>query len=344
VVVVSFRREGTIRSTGGFSEWRAWLAKQREALVVAGAVGGLAVLNRRLEKGGGEPSNRLGGETRYYRWRGGDLAYAVAGEGEPLLLVHGIYAGASSFEFRKNFGELSGSFRVYALDLLGCGLSERPRRRYGPGDVTSQVEDFAREEIGGAAHLVAGSLSAALSVPALVRSPWLFKKVVLICPTGYASLDRPSGYLGDVVYGLFLAPVLGDTLYHAIVSRPGLRYYLGNMAYHGKDLVTEELVASYYGTSHQRGAKYFPAAFVSGKFNLGVAGYWPRVPHRTLICWGQEARTTPVSELEDFVRRNPRAEPRIFKDAALLPHDERAETFNTEVRTFLSGGTTRSKP
>jgi pimeloyl-ACP methyl ester carboxylesterase len=320
------------------------LTKQREALVVAGAVGGLAVLNRRLEKGGGELSNRLGGEIRYYRWRGRDLAYGVAGEGEPLLLVHGIYAGASSFEFRKNFGALSGSFRVYALDLLGCGLSERPRRRYGPGDVTSQVEDFVREEIGGPAHLVAGSLSAALSVPALVRSPRLFRKVVLICPTGYASLDRPSGYLGDAIYGLFLVPVVGDSLYHAIVSRPGLRYYLGNMAYHYKDLVTEDLVDSYYHASHQRGAKYFPAAFVSGKLNLGVAGYWPRVPHRVLICWGQEARTTPVSELEDFVRRNPRAEPRIFKDAALLPHDERAETFNTEVRKFLSGGKVPSTP
>jgi pimeloyl-ACP methyl ester carboxylesterase len=313
-------------------------------VVLAGAVGGVALLNRRLHNSGGELTNRLGGETRYFRWKGGDLAYAVAGEGEPLLLVHGIYAGASSLEYRKNFGGLSGSFRVYALDLLGCGLSERPRRRYAPEDVTSQVEDFVREEIGGPAHLVASSLSGALSMPALVRSPRLFKKVVLICPTGYASLGRPSGYLGDVIYGLFLAPVIGETLYHAIVSRPGLRYYLKNMAYRDPGYVTEDLVEDYYRTSHQRGAKYLPAAFVSGKLNLGVAGYWPRVPHRALICWGQEAKTTPLSDLEDFVRRNPRAEPRIFKDAALLPHDERAETFNTEVRKFLSGGRIPSTP
>ena len=313
------------------------LGVERRSLVVAGALGGLAVLNIRLERSGGELSNRLGGETRYYRWRGGDLAYAVAGEGEPLLLVHGIYAGASSFEFRKNFGELSRDFRVYALDLLGCGLSERPRRRYGPEDVTSQVEDFVREEIGGAAHLVASSLSGALSVPALVRSPRLFKKSVLICPTGYGSLGRSSGYLGDVIYGLFLAPVLGDSLYYAIVSRLGIRYYLGNIAYHDAGFVTEDLVESYYRMGHQRGAKYLPAAFASGKLNLGVADYWPRVPHRTLICCGLEARTTPVSEVDKFVRRNPRSEPRIFKDAALLPHDERAETFNREVRKFLSG-------
>ena len=309
--------------------------KLRTALVIGGVIGGLALYNRRLERSGGELPNRLGGETRYYRWKGGDLAYSVAGEGEQLLLVHGVYAGASSFEFRKNFEELSRSFRVYALDLLGCGMSEKPGRRYEPEDVTSQIEDFVREEIGGSAHLVASSLSAALVVPAAVRSPRLFKKLVLICPTGHGTLDRPSGRLGDVIYGLFLAPVLGNTLYHAIVSRWGIRFYLKNMAYHEKGLVTGDLVEDYFRTSHQHGAKYFPAAFVSGKLNLGVADFWPRVPHRTLICWGLEARTAPVHEAQRFVQHNPRSEPRIFKDSALLPHDERAETFNEEVRTFL---------
>src|SRR5215213_8958441 len=301
--------------------------KARIAMAAVGAIGGLALYNRRLERGGGEVPDRLGGQKRHYRWRGWDLAYSVAGEGEPLLLVHGVYAGASSFEFRKNFRELTKSFRVYALDLLGCGMSQRPSRRYEPEDVTSQVEDFVREEIRGQSHLVTSSLSAALVVPAAVRSPRLFKKLVLICPTGYGTLDRRSGRLGDLIYGLFLAPVLGNTLYHAIVSRWGLRYYLRGMAYHDPDLVTAGLIDDYYRTSHGVRARYLPAAFVSGKLNFGVADLWPRVPHRTMICWGLEARTTPVDNAQRFVRHNPRSEPRLFKDAALLPHDERAEMF-----------------
>jgi pimeloyl-ACP methyl ester carboxylesterase len=310
--------------------------KLRTALLTMGGIsGGLALYNWWLERGGEQLPNRLGGEVRYYRWRGGELAYMVAGEGEPLLLVHGVYAGASSYEFRKNFEALSRNFRVYALDLLGCGMSERPSRGYEAEDVALQVEDFVREEIGDSAHLVASSLSAALVVPAFVRSPRLFRKVVLICPTGYGTLDRPSGRLGDVIYGLFLAPILGNTLYHAIVSEWGIRYYLGSMAYHDADLVTDELVEDYYSISHQPGARYFPAAFVSGKLNLGVADLWPRVPHGTLICWGLEARTVPVREAQRFVANNPRCEPRIFKDAALLPHDERARTFNEEAKTFL---------
>ncbi len=306
-----------------------------KAAVAAGAVGGLWALNRRLERGGRAPTG-LGGEARRFRWRGGTLAYSVAGEGEPLLLVHGVYAGASSLEFRENFGELSEHFRVYALDLLGCGLSEKPRLRYGPEDVASQVEDFVREEIGGGAHLVASSLTAALVVPAAVRSPKLFKKLVLVCPTGYGTLDRPSGPLGDAVLGLFGAPILGDTLYHALVSRAGIRYYLENMAYHDPALVTDGVVEDYHRAGHGPGSKHFPASFVAGKLNLGVAGLWPRVPHKSLLCWGQEAQTVPLSDLGNFARNNPRSEPRLFKNAALLPHVERATTFNEEVRKFLS--------
>jgi pimeloyl-ACP methyl ester carboxylesterase len=313
---------------------------------LAGAVGmfaGLAVLNRRLEKVG-EPALLPDGKEQRYSWRGGDLVYRVAGEPEaqPLLLVHGIYTGASSYEFRKNFRELAEDFRVYALDLLGCGLSDKPQRSYEPEDIAAQVEDFAREEIGAPAHLVASSLSAALLVPVAVKSPRLFKRLVLICPTGLrGSLDRPSGRLGDAVYGLFRTPIFGDSIYHAIVSRRGIRYYLSNMAYHDPKFVTSKLVEDYYRTSHQPGAKHFPAAFVSGRLNLGLADYWPRVPHKTLIAWGREARTTPVSGIDDFLRMNPRTEPRIFRNAALLPHDERAATFNEEVKKFLLGGTER---
>ena len=309
------------------------------ALGVVGSVGGLAASNRRLEKVG-EPARLAGGEERRYLWRGWRLAYRVAGESgaPPVLLVHGVYAGASSYEFRKNFLELAKDFRVYVLDLLGCGLSERPRRRHGPEDIAAQVEDFAREEIGAQTHLIASSLSAALVVPVAVRSPRLFKKLVLICPTGLAgSLDRPSGRLGEFIYNLFRAPVLGDSLYHAIVSRRGIRYYLGSMAYHDPKFITQDLVEDYYQTSHQPGAKYFPAAFISGKLNLGLEDFWSRVPHKSFIAWGQEARTTPVSQAQQFTRRNPRAELKVFRNAALLPHDERAETFNEEAKKFLLG-------
>lgn len=80
---------------------------------MAGCLVGLSVLNRRLRKVG-EPARLAEGEERCYNWRGWRLAYRVAGEvgAPPVLLIHGVYAGASSYEFRKNFKKLSEDFRV----------------------------------------------------------------------------------------------------------------------------------------------------------------------------------------------------------------------------------------
>lgn len=299
------------------------------------------MLNRRIERSVEGDAPSVSG-VRYYRWRGasggGEISYTVAGGGPPLLMLHGIYAGASSHEFRRNIAALSEDFTVYAPDLLGCGRSERPKLSYAPEDITGQIRDFAKEVIGQPTHLVASSLTAALVMPAAVREPRLFRKLVFVCPTGYRPMDRSSGRLGDVVYALFGVPVLGDGLYHALVSRRGIRFYLKKTAYHDPSLVTDEVVEEYYRAGHGRGAKHLPAAFASGKLNFDVSGHWPKVANRTMLCWGLEAKeAAPVELLNRFVGNNPRSAYRIFKNSALLPHAERPEAFNRELKEFLQG-------
>src|SRR6201993_5181873 len=55
---------------------------------------------------------------------GVDWRYLTAGSGPPLLLIHGFMG--YSYSWRFNLGPLSRHFSVYALDLPGCGFSERP--------------------------------------------------------------------------------------------------------------------------------------------------------------------------------------------------------------------------
>ncbi|MDP3766582.1 MAG: alpha/beta fold hydrolase, partial [Dehalococcoidia bacterium] len=52
------------------------------------------------------------------------MHYVEAGEGDAVVLIHGI--GASTFSFRYTIPELAQQFRVVALDLLGFGFSARP--------------------------------------------------------------------------------------------------------------------------------------------------------------------------------------------------------------------------
>lgn len=55
----------------------------------------------------------------------GKIAYWQKGSGKDLLLIHGF--GASGFSFRNNIDDLAKHFRVWVIDLIGFGLSEKPQ-------------------------------------------------------------------------------------------------------------------------------------------------------------------------------------------------------------------------
>ena len=105
---------------------------QIAALATAGGIGALALANRMAEATAGEPYSVLEGEHGRYAWTRGGISYTVRGRGEPLVLIHGIYAGASSFEFGASSRSLPEHHRVYAFDLLGFGLSGPPAHHLYP--------------------------------------------------------------------------------------------------------------------------------------------------------------------------------------------------------------------
>jgi len=55
--------------------------------------------------------------------KGNAIFYVVKGEGEPLLLIHGY--GAGSWVWEKQMDILSRNYKVYALDIIGYGYSDR---------------------------------------------------------------------------------------------------------------------------------------------------------------------------------------------------------------------------
>ncbi|HEX6778657.1 MAG TPA: alpha/beta fold hydrolase, partial [Ktedonobacterales bacterium] len=49
------------------------------------------------------------------------MAYVTGGEGEPLILIHGL--GLASSSWNGVLPALARRFRVFAVDMLGCGRS-----------------------------------------------------------------------------------------------------------------------------------------------------------------------------------------------------------------------------
>lgn len=67
--------------------------------------------------------------------------YFVGGQGKPLLLVHGL--GARSEDWTPEMPSYAkNGFRVYAIDLLGCGRTDRPDIAYTIGQQADLIRGF----------------------------------------------------------------------------------------------------------------------------------------------------------------------------------------------------------
>jgi pimeloyl-ACP methyl ester carboxylesterase len=295
----------------------------------AGAVGALAFVNRRLS--GALSINHLAGTPRRHLWRGYEIFAAEAGEGTPVVLVHGVHAGASTYEFRNLFALLARRHRVVAFDFLGCGLSEKPRLDYTPSLFVEQIVDAIRELAGGGpAAVVASGLGAAFATRAAAGAPAFFSHLVTICPTGMAALAqaRPAT-------PLFRAPIVGESLYNALASKSAIRWFLEHEVYGDRAHVTNEIVDAYYAVMHQNGARWIVSSLAAGLLDCDLARDLPFVEAPALILWGKRAKSNPARNAAEYAELAKKAEVELFVRSALLPHDEESEAVARRIEAFL---------
>jgi 2-hydroxy-6-oxo-6-(2'-aminophenyl)hexa-2,4-dienoate hydrolase len=181
--------------------------------------------------------------------------YLEAGEGEPLVLIHGGGAGADA---RGNWeGCLQAyaeKFRVIAVDMVGFGASGRPdpaSYSYGQTNRNQHMIEFIETVVGGPTHLIGNSMGGATALGVTIRRPDLVRKLVLM---GAAGLDianpDPSrrAALGGYDYtpegmrrlvGVLTGPhfEVSDELIsyrHALTMKPGAREASAAIAEHMK--------------------------------------------------------------------------------------------------------------
>ena len=132
--------------------------------VLCGLLGLMAAVNRLIFKKAADALHTKKTKNLYHDWRHGKIKYAVTGSGQPLLLLHSLFPGSSSAEWRHVVSRLSKNHRVYMFDFLGCGFSEKPNISYSSYLCASLVNDFIADIIGKPA-IVAGCAHSASFAP-----------------------------------------------------------------------------------------------------------------------------------------------------------------------------------
>jgi pimeloyl-ACP methyl ester carboxylesterase len=310
--------------------------------VLAGGAGvaALAAVNAVIRRQAGEPdTSALGGQARFFNWKYGRVFYKTAGpenSGPPLVFVHGIGAGASSFMWRKNYDDLAQDFSVYALDLLGFGFSEKPASApYSAELYVELITDFIREVSGYPANVIASSLGAAYVVRVADEHPELIHSLVLNAPAGGDSFRTRPGMAGAAFYGLLQSPVLGTSFHNVMASERSIREYARRHLFYDHRRITDRLVAHLYATSHQAGAQHAIAAFVAGYLNTDMRNAFARLAQPSILVWGKQDLTTPVENAMALLQLNSHTRVEVFDYCRMMPEQEHPERFNQLVREAL---------
>ena len=107
-----------------------------------------------------------------------DLYYEVAGEGRPLLFIHGLGSSSRDWEMQTPF--FSARYKVVAFDVRGHGKSDKP-----PGPYL--IEQFAADTAGliealgiAPAHVVGISMGGMIAFQLAVDAPDLVRSLIIV--------------------------------------------------------------------------------------------------------------------------------------------------------------------
>lgn len=266
----------------------------------------------------------------------GTLRYHVAGEGEPLLLLHGSGPGVSGWRnFRGNFARFAQHFRTYILEFPGFGVSDD----FGAHPMATAVDAVGLflDGLGiERAAIVGNSMGGAVACQYAIAQPDRVRRLVTI------------GGIGRPVLGT--APSEGIELLMDFTDDPTrerLITWLHSMVY-DRSLITDELVeerwrqATEPATLESARRMYSRAALAATMRTArgsDSAPYWAqfdRIEAPTLVTWGRDDRVSPLDMALLPMRDLPNGELHVFPKCGHWAMIEQKDAFENAVLAFLT--------
>jgi pimeloyl-ACP methyl ester carboxylesterase len=278
-------------------------------------------------------------EKKNWHWRGYPIQYAVQGEGEPLVLIHGF--GASIGHWRKNLPVLAAAgYRVFAIDLLGFGGSAKPAIDYSVELWRDLLKDFWAEHIQSPTVYVGNSVGGLLCLMMLADHPETAAGGVLLNPAGGLN-HRPEELplpLRLVMGGFnrLVRSSLGAIVFNQIRQKSRLRNTLYQV-YRNRDAVTDELIDLLYEPSCDAGAQKVFASVLSAPPGPSPVELLPKIQAPLLVLWGEADPWTPINGAKVYQQFADRLDLQLIPIPATghCPHDENPEVVNPLILGWL---------
>jgi pimeloyl-ACP methyl ester carboxylesterase len=249
------------------------------------------------------------------------VAYARAGRGSPLVLLHGFLFDSRAW--RPQLEELARDFKVLAWDAPGAGRSsDPPVARFAIADwagCLARLLDAAEVE---RAHLVGLSWGGLLAQEFSRRDP--DRVLSLVLADTYAGW---RGSLGALAADDRLAACLRDSELPAAELVP--KYLPGMHSESAPPEVRKEL-ATIMSDFHPVGFRLMARSLA----DADTRDLLREIHVPTLLLWGEADERSPLNVAHALERLIPQARLSVIPDAGHLSNVEASTRFNDEVRAF----------
>jgi pimeloyl-ACP methyl ester carboxylesterase len=272
-----------------------------------------------------------GFEERFAEVRGSRLRYLVCGEGEPLVLVHGLGGAASNWAALAP--RLLPGWRVLVPELPGHGGSEALPAAPNLNVFADRLAELARGEGFARAAFVGHSLGGAIALRLAIRWSDSVSRLVLAGAAGISSGTRSARYAltitGILKPGRRIAP------HRRLVARSAVLKSLVFGRWGAADpraLPPEVVDAFLSGPARHTDTVSAAKALVRDDPRADL----DRVRCPSLVLWGARDNQLPVGDAFDYARRL-RGRLRVIADCGHLLIGERPDACADAIQAFLAG-------
>ena len=251
----------------------------------------------------------MGGAIHNYRWTWQGqvqiVVYETLGEGTPVLLLPAFSTVSTREEMGGIAKHLSSQFQVITLDWPGFGESERSALDYRSPLYAQFLQDFARDILDKPTAVVAAGHAAGYAVQLAQKMPQSVSRIVLVAPTWRGPLPTMGAnpQVSGMVRELVRSPILGQFLYQMNTTSSFLRLMYGRHVYVEEAKLTPEFISHKREITQQAGARYAPAAFVTGAIDPvqerdEFLGYFQSLSAPVMVIIGEQVPPKSREEME----------------------------------------------
>ncbi|PQQ13273.1 pheophytinase chloroplastic isoform X2 [Prunus yedoensis var. nudiflora] len=251
-----------------------------------------------------------------------------------------------SDHWRKNIPVLAKSHRVYSIDLIGYGYSDKPNpRQFGESSFYTfetwgtQLNDFCIDVVKDEAFFICNSIGGLVGLQAAVMEPQLCKGIMLLnISLRMLHIKKQPWYGRPLIrsfQNLLRNTDVGKYFFKTVATPESVRNILCQ-CYHDTSQVTEELVQKILLPGLEPGAVDVFLEFICYSGGPLPEELLPQLKCPVLIGWGEKDPWEPIElgraygkfdSVEDFV---------VLPNVGHCPQDEAPDLVNPLVESFVA--------